>query len=73
MPQTTGSFPPAYSNLVTQARTAKKTKANPFPMAAAIKKMAKTAPALPPLRKKRPAPTPAQDKAIFAKTKGRGR
>lgn len=72
MPQTTGSFPPAYSSLVAGARK-KKTKANPFPLAATIQKMARTAPALPPLRKKRAAPTPAQDRAIFAKTKGRGR
>lgn len=73
MPQTTGTMPQAYSNLVTASRTVKKTKANPFPLAGAIQKMARKAMPLPPLRKKRAAPTPAQDRAIFAKNNGRGR
>jgi hypothetical protein len=53
MPQTTGTIPQAYSNLVTASRSVKKTKANPFPLAGAIQKMARTAPKLPPLRKKK--------------------
>jgi hypothetical protein len=53
MPQTTGTMPQAYSNLVTASRSVKKTKANPFPLAGAIQKMARTAPKLPPLRKKK--------------------
>lgn len=68
MPQTSGTFPPAYSNLVTAARSTRRTKANPFPLASAIQQLAQTAPQLPPLKRKRSA---QQDRAIFAKTRGR--